>query len=101
MARLMPLGLAAVRTQLVDSGVEIPLLPPAEQMTAAQLIAMAEGASEEEFTAETAAWLSHRTAEAAARELLAVAAESDPASRLLAVSIVVTENRCSGRARVA
>src|SRR5690349_6042914 len=32
-ARLTPLGLAAVRTQLVDSGVEIPLLPDAEHMT--------------------------------------------------------------------
>jgi hypothetical protein len=90
-ARLMPLGLAAVRTQLVESGVEIPLLPDAERMTAAQLIAMADGASEEEFTAETAAWLLYRTAEPAARELLAVAAASDPASRMLAVGVVVTE----------
>jgi hypothetical protein len=90
-ARLTPLGLAAVRTQLVESGVEIPLLPPTEQMTAAQLIAMADGASEEEFAAETAAWLSHQIAEPAARELLAVAAASDPASRILAVSVVVTE----------
>jgi hypothetical protein len=90
-ARLTPLGLAAIRTQFVESGVEIPLLPSAEQMTAAELIAMADGASEEEFTAETAAWLAHRTAESAARELLAVAAESDPASRLLAVGVVVTE----------
>jgi hypothetical protein len=90
-ARLMPLGLAAIRTQLVESGVEIPLLPDAEHMTAAQLIAMADGASEEEFTAETAAWLSYRIAEPAARELLAVAAASDPASRILAVGVVVTE----------
>jgi hypothetical protein len=90
-ARLTPLGLAAVRTQLVESGVEIPLLPDAEHMTAAQLIAMADGASEEEFTAETAAWLSYRMAEPAARELLAVAATSDPASRILAVSVVITE----------
>ena len=90
-ARLMPLGLAAVRTQLVESGVEIPLLPDTERMTAAQLIAMADGASEEEFTAETAAWLSYRIAEPAARELLAVAAASDPASRMLAVGVVVTE----------
>jgi hypothetical protein len=89
--RLTPLGLAAIRTQLVGSGVDIPLLPDAEQMTAAQLIAMADGASEEEFTAETTAWLSHRTAEPAARELLAVAAASDPASRILAVSVVITE----------
>ena len=90
-ARLTPLGLAAVRARLIESGVEIPLLPDAEQMTAAQLIAMADGASEEEFTAETAAWLSHRLPEPAARELLAVAAASDPASRILAVGIVVTE----------
>ena len=88
MARLTPLGLAAIRTQFADSGVEVPLLPPAEEMTAADLIAMAEGAAEEEFQAETAAWLAHRTTESAARELLAVAAESDPASRVLAVAVV-------------
>jgi hypothetical protein len=90
-AQLMPLGLAAVRTQLVDSGVEIPLLPDAEQMTAAQLISMADGVTEDEFTAETTSWLSYRIAEPAARELLAVAAGSDPASRILAVGVVVTE----------
>jgi hypothetical protein len=86
--RLTPLGLAAIRAQLVEAGVEIPLLPPPEQMTAAQLIAMAGGASQEEFSTENAAWLAHRTAESAARELLAVAAGSDPASRILAVGIV-------------
>jgi hypothetical protein len=90
LARLMPLGLAAVRTQLVQSGVEIPLLPATEQMTAAQLIAMADGASEEEFNAETTAWLAHQIAEPAARDLLAVAARSDPASRILAAGIVLT-----------
>jgi hypothetical protein len=90
-ARLTPLGLAGVRMQLAESGVEIPLLPDAEHMTAAQLIAMAEYASEEEFTTETAAWLSYRIAEPAVRELLAVAAASDPVSRVLAVGIVVTE----------
>ena len=90
-ARLTPLGVAGVRTQLIDSGVEIPLLPDTEHMTAAQLIAMAEYASEEEFTTETAAWLSYRIAEPAVRELLAVAAASDPASRILAVGVVITE----------
>jgi len=88
LARLTPLGLAAIRTQFADSGVEVPLLPPAEEMTAADLIAMAEGVAEEEFQAETASWLAHRTAESAARELLSVAAESDPASRVLAVAVV-------------
>jgi hypothetical protein len=88
LARLTPLGMAAIRTQLADSGVEVPLLPPTEEMTAADLIAMAAAASEEEFEAETAAWLAHRTTESAARELLSVAAESDPASRVLAVAVV-------------
>src|SRR5712692_603497 len=88
LARLTPLGLAAIRTQFADSEVEVPLLPPAEEITAADLIAMAAGAAEEEFQAETAAWLAHRTKESAARELLSVAAESDPASRVLAVAMV-------------
>jgi hypothetical protein len=87
-ARLTPLGLAAMRTLFAGSGVEVPLLPPAEEMTAADLIAMAESAAEEEFEAETAAWLAHRTAESAARELLSVAAEADPASRVLAIAVV-------------
>jgi hypothetical protein len=87
LARLTPLGLAAVRAQLVESGVEIPLLPPPGQMTAADLIAMADGASEDEFQAETAAWLAGRTPESAARDLLS-AAESGPVSRMLAVAVV-------------
>jgi hypothetical protein len=90
-ARLTALGLAATRVVLADFEVEIPLLPPPEQMTAAELIAMTGGASEEEFAAELAAWLAYQTPEAAARELLAVAAASDPASRILAVGVVITE----------
>ena len=35
LARLTPLGLAALRTRFIGYGVEIPLLPPADQMTAA------------------------------------------------------------------
>ena len=49
---------------------------------------MADSAAEDEFQAETAAWLVHRTPESAARDLLSVAAESDPASRVLAVAVV-------------
>jgi hypothetical protein len=90
-ARFTALGLAATRAILADYEVDIPLLPPPAQMTAAELIAMTGGASEEEFTAEIAAWLTHQTAESAARELLAVAARSDPAGRILAVGVVITE----------
>lgn len=88
-ARLTPLAMARVHAQLTDAGVEIPLLPPADQMSAADLISMADGATEEEFKEETVAWLSGRTPEAAARELLSVAAESDAASRMLAVAVAV------------
>ena len=88
LARLTPLGLAALRTRFIGYGVEIPLLPPADQMTAADLLALAEGASEEEFQAETAGWLAHRTPEVAATDLLSVAAESGPVSRMLAVAVV-------------
>jgi hypothetical protein len=89
LARLTPLAVAAIRTQLVDAGVEIPLLPPADQMTAAELIATADGATEEEFKAEADAWLSARTPESAAVALLSVAAESDASSRILAVALVI------------
>jgi hypothetical protein len=86
-ARLTPLGLAAVRHQFLRVGVEIPLLPSPEHMTAADLLAIADGVPEEEFEAETAAWLAHRAPEAAARDLLSAAAVSDPASRMLAVAL--------------
>ncbi|HEX6520266.1 MAG TPA: hypothetical protein VF070_09690 [Streptosporangiaceae bacterium] len=86
-ARLTPLGLAALRDQFAGSGVDIPLLPPAGEMTAEDLIAMAPAVSGEEFEAETAAWLAHRTPESAARDLLSVAAGADPDSRMLAITV--------------
>ena len=55
--RLTPLALAALHEQLVEAGVEIPLLPPtAAELTGAELLAMAEGVSDTEFEAEAAAW---------------------------------------------
>jgi hypothetical protein len=87
-ARLTPLGTWAVRKVLVEDGVEIPELPPTDQMTAADLLAAAEGLDEKEFGAETAAWLELRAPDVAAGELLAVAADGSPAERLLAVGAV-------------
>lgn len=84
-ARLTPLGTWAMRELLLEDDVEIPLLPPTDQMTAADLLAAAEGLDEEEFEAETAAWLELRAPDAAASELLAAAAEGGPAERLLAI----------------
>jgi hypothetical protein len=87
-AFLTPLGTWAMRELLVEDDVEIPLLPPADRMSAADLLAAAEGLDEEEFEAETAAWLELRAPDVAAGELLAAAADGGPEERLLAVGIV-------------
>jgi hypothetical protein len=87
-ARLTPLAMWAMREQLIDEGVEVPLLPPVTEMTAADLIAASEGAAEAEIAAETAAWLELRTPDTAARELLAVAASGGAVARMLAVSVI-------------
>ncbi|HUN32302.1 MAG TPA: hypothetical protein VMU95_09780 [Trebonia sp.] len=86
--RLTPLGLREMRLQFTDAGVEVPLLSddPAE-VTAEQLVALADGVTDDEFEAESAAWLAARDPQDAARELLAVAAGGDPAQRLLAVAL--------------
>jgi hypothetical protein len=87
--RLTPLALAALHEQLVEAGVEIPLLPQtAAELTGAELLAMAEGISDTEFEAEASAWSAARGADAAARELLELAALGEPGERMLAVAAV-------------
>ena len=87
--RLTTLALAELRDRLVEEGVDIPLLPPtAAELTGAELLAMAEGVSEDEFYAESAAWAAARGAVPAARELLDLGAHGDPGDRLLAVAAV-------------
>jgi hypothetical protein len=99
MVRLTPLALAALREQLADAGVEIPLLPPtAAELTGAQLLAMAEGVGDEEFEAESDAWAAARGAGAAARELLGLAADGGPAERMLAVAAVTRIGAAAGPA---
>jgi hypothetical protein len=87
--RLTPLGLWAVRGELIDIGMTVPALPAnVADMTAAELIMLADDADEDEFESESDAWVAARGAERAARELLRVAAADGPDSRLLAVSVV-------------
>jgi hypothetical protein len=87
--RLTPLGLTALHEQLVEAGVEIPLLPPtAAELSGAELLAMAGGVTDAEFEAEASAWTAARGADPAARELLELAAEADPGERMLAVAAV-------------
>jgi hypothetical protein len=87
--RLTPLALAELRDRLVEEGVDIALLPPtAAELTGAELLAMAEGVTEDEFYAESAAWAAARGTDAAARELLDLGTRGDPGDRLLAVAAV-------------
>ncbi len=87
-AQVTPLGTWAMREVLLEDDVEIPLLPPPDQMTAADLLAAAQYLDEEEFDAEMAAWLEMRAPDVAAGELLAAAADGSPAERLLAIGTV-------------
>lgn len=87
--RLAPLALREIRLQLTDADVDIPLLPAtAAELTAAQLLAMAPSVFPEEFESESAAWLAAHGTDQAAGELLDIAAEGDPSTRITAMSVV-------------
>lgn len=89
--RLTPLALAALHEQLVEAGVEIPLLPQtAAELSGAELLAMAAGIADAEFEAEVEGWTAARGATAAARELLELAAEVEPGERMIAVAAVTS-----------
>src|SRR6185312_4354857 len=89
LVRLTPLALAALHEQLVEAGVEIPLLPQtAAELSGAELLAMAGGVTDAEFEAEVDGWTAARGADAAARELLDLAATAEPGERMLAVAAV-------------
>lgn len=96
--RLTPLALYAMRLQLIEGGVEVPLLPPVEEMTAADVAAVGASGMTDELADEAAAWLARRSPEAAVDELLAVAATAGPAERMTATSIAA-ELASSGEAR--
>jgi hypothetical protein len=86
--RLTPLALREMRLQFTDAGVDVPLLPDDyAEMTAAQLVGLADGVPDDELDVETAAWLAARAPGDAATELLEAAAAGDAAQRLIAVAI--------------
>ena len=89
--KLTPLALAALHAQLVEAGVEIPILPQtAAELSGAELLAMAAGVDDDEFEAEVQGWTAARGAEPAARELLELAAEAEPGERMIAVAAVTS-----------
>src|SRR5215471_1439992 len=89
MVALTPLALWALRRQLRQEAIEIPVLPATvAQMQAVHLVALADAVGEAEFDAATASWVAARGPDQASRELLAFAAFSGPQSRLAAVNLV-------------
>ncbi len=86
-ARLTPLAMWQLREELADT-IDIPLLPAAAQMTAADLVAFGVDAPKDELARERQAWLAVRPAAEAARELLRVAADGGPAERMTGASLV-------------
>ena len=85
-ARQTPLGSWVIREQFTAAGVEVPLLPPSAEMTAADLVAAAEGMDEERLAAELDAWLARRAPDVAARELYELAAKGGPVDRMVAIT---------------
>jgi hypothetical protein len=85
---LTPLAMWALREQVMRDGVKVPVLSTRlAEMSAASLVSMADGVEETAFAENIAAWVTSRTPEQAANELLAFAAISRGPSRLVAVSL--------------
>jgi hypothetical protein len=86
---LTPLAVWALREQVMRDGVKVPVLSARmEEMSAASLVMMADGVSEEDFRADAAAWVASRGPTRAARDLLSFAAFSRAQQRLVAVNLV-------------
>lgn len=84
--RLTPLGLLAMREELVEGGIDVPLLPPLADMTAADLLSAVGGLTDEELGELTSDWLDRH--EQAAPELLAAASEAHPEGRVHAMTVL-------------
>jgi hypothetical protein len=68
----------------VEGGIEIPLLPPVADMTAADLLSAVGGLTEDELTELTTEWLDgHEPA-----DLLAAASEATPQARVHATTVL-------------
>jgi hypothetical protein len=87
-ARLTPLGMLIMREELLDGGIDIPLLPPPAEMPATDLLTVVGGRSGEELDELAELWLSTREPAAAATELLAAAVEASPSGRFYAANVL-------------
>ncbi|MBB3666317.1 hypothetical protein FB384_005278 [Prauserella sediminis] len=87
-ARLTPLAAASLRGELVESGVDMPLLPAPEDMAATDLIDVLAHGLDGEIQAEAPVWFAAHTPLGGARALLAVAADGDAPRRADAITLV-------------
>ncbi|GAA1247691.1 hypothetical protein GCM10009676_37360 [Prauserella halophila] len=88
LVRLTPLAAASLRGELVASGVDMPLLPAPEDMTAADLIDVATHGLDGEIGVEAPAWFTAHPPLDGARALLAVAADAEASRRAEAVALL-------------
>jgi hypothetical protein len=86
-ARLEPLALHAIAAKLRACDVHVPDLPPPDEMTADDVVLLSMFGTEEDFAADFATWVTERTPEDAARELLAFAAGEGAVVRMAAVKV--------------
>jgi hypothetical protein len=94
---LTPLALWAMRERYVALGIDIALLRPADQMTAADLLAAGPSLTEEELDTESRAWFALRSPERAGEELLGAAATGDAVERMFAVHLIKSNELGSER----
>ncbi len=87
-ARLTPLATLVMREELVDGGIDIPLLPPPAEMSAAELLTVAGGRTGAELAELADTWLADRDPATAATELLVAAADAEPAGRFYGSTIL-------------
>ncbi len=85
--RLRPLGLYALWTELSDD-LEIPLLPPPEEMHAEHLLAVGTTGTDDDLRDEWQGWRTVRDADTAARALADAARDTGPDERLIATSLL-------------
>lgn len=87
-ARLTPLAMLIMREELLDGGIDIPLLPPPTEMTAEDLLTVVGGRDDDELAELADTWLAARDPETAATELLSAAADAAPAGRFYASTVL-------------
>ncbi|OLT43989.1 hypothetical protein BJF85_20835 [Saccharomonospora sp. CUA-673] len=88
LARISDLGAASLRAELIESDMDIPLLPEPDEVTAADLVEVLMHGLDGELEQEASTWFAARTTEEAADALLAEAAAGDAMRRAGALGLV-------------